>query len=139
MITISTDKTKLQIEVIHQFITNSYWGKGRTIEQVKATINNCMCFGVYKDSQQIGFGRVATDYVVFAYVMDIFILPQHRGNGYSKKLMETIIHASELKECKTWMLKTSDAHGLYKQFEFTELQNPDKVMERLLQKDSLKN
>jgi len=132
MITISSDPSKLQVEVIHQFITNSYWGKGRTKAQVQTTIDNCLCFGVYLNKQQIGFGRVVTDYAVFAYLMDVFILPEYRGNGYSKQLMEAIVNAKEIKDCKTWMLKTSDAHGLYKQFGFTELNNPDIVMERLL-------
>ena len=132
MMTISSDPSKLQVEVIHQFITNSYWGKGRTKAQVQTTIDNCLCFGVYLNKQQIGFGRVVTDYAVFAYLMDVFILPEYRGNGYSKQLMEAIVNAKEIKDCKTWMLKTSDAHGLYKQFGFTELNNPDIVMERLL-------
>ena len=99
---------------------------------MQTTIDTSLCFGVYVNEQQIGFGRVATDYAVFAYLMDVFILPTHKGKGYSKQLMEAIINAEELKECKTWMLKTSDAHGLYKQFGFTELKNPDIVMERLL-------
>tara|TARA_R110002124_G_scaffold251256_1_gene416484 strand:+ start:1153 stop:1551 length:399 start_codon:yes stop_codon:yes gene_type:complete len=132
MMTISTDKSKLQIDVIYQFLTNSYWAKERTKKQVQTTIDTSLCFGVYVNEQQIGFGRVATDYAVFAYLMDVFILPTHKGKGYSKQLMEAIINAEELKECKTWMLKTSDAHGLYKQFGFTELKNPDIVMERLL-------
>ena len=135
MISISTDTSKPDIEVIHQFITNSYWGKGRTIEQVQTTIDNCLCFGVYLNNKQIGFGRVATDYTVFAYLMDVFILPEFRGNGYSKQLMKAIVEAEELKDCKTWMLKTSDAHGLYKQFGFTELHNSAIVMERLLSND----
>lgn len=132
MITISTDKSKLQIEVIYPFITNSYWGKGRTISQVQTTIDTCLCFGMYINEQQIGFGRVATDYTVFAYLMDLFILPKYRGQGYSKQLMKAIINAEELKTCKTWMLKTSDAHELYKKFGFTELHNPSIVMERLI-------
>ncbi len=132
MITISTDKSKLQIALIHQFITNSYWGKGRTLAQVQTTIDNCLCFGVYKDEEQIGFARVATDYAVFAYLMDVFVLPEHRGNGYAKELMEAVVSAKELKDCKTWMLKTSDAHGLYKQVGFTSLYNADLLMERLL-------
>ncbi len=132
MITISTDKSKLQIEVIYQFLANTYWAKGRTLEQVQTTIDNCLCFGVYIDDKQIGFGRVATDYAVFAYLMDIFILPEHQGKGYSKQLMEAIVNASELKDCSTWMLKTSDAHGLYQQFGFTELHNPVIVMEKLV-------
>ena len=131
-ITISTDKSKLQVAMIHQFLTNSYWAKGRTIEQVQTTIDNCLCFGVYIDDEQIGFGRIATDYAVFAYLMDIFILPEYQGEGYSKQLMKEIVNATELKDCRTWMLKTSDAHGLYKQFGFTELHNPAFVMEKLV-------
>lgn len=132
MIVISTDKSKLNVKLIHQFLINTYWAKGRTLAQVQTTIDNCLCFGVYIDNNQIGFGRVATDYAVFAYVMDIFILPEYRGKGYSKELMETIVNANELKDCKTWMLKTADAHGLYKEFGFAELHNPDIVMEKLI-------
>jgi len=132
MITISTDKSKLQVPVIHQFLTNSYWAKGRTLAQVQTTIDNCLCFGLYKDDQQIGFGRIATDYAVFAYLMDLFVLPEHQGNGYAKQLMQAIVNANELKDCRTWMLKTFDAHGLYAQFGFTELDNSDIVMERIL-------
>ena len=132
MITISKDKSKLQIELVHQFLTQSYWAKGRTLAQVQTTIDNCLCFGVYENNAQIGFGRVATDYAVFAYIMDIFILPEHQGKGYSKQLMKAIVNAKELKDCKTWMLKTSDAHGLYQQFGFTALKKSDIVMERIL-------
>ncbi len=132
MITISKDKSKLQVAVIHQYLTNSYWAKGRTLAQVQTTIDNCLCFGLYKDDTQIGFGRIATDYAVFAYLMDLFILPEYQGKGYSKQLMEAIVNAKELKDCRTWMLKTFDAHGLYKQFGFTELKNSDIVMERIL-------
>jgi len=132
MITISTDKSKLKTALIHQFLTDSYWAKGRTFEQVQTTIDNSLCFGLYEDDKQIGFGRIATDYAVFAYVMDVFVLHEHRGKGYSKKLMEAMVNAEELQECKTWMLKTFDAHGLYKQFGFTELKNSNIVMERIV-------
>lgn len=132
MIRISTDKSELQIDIIHSFLTESYWAKGRTIEEVENTIKTCFCFGVYKNNKQIGFARVATDYTVFAYLMDVFILPKYRGLGYSKQLIDTIIKAKELQNCSTWMLKTKDAHGLYKQYGFTELKHPEKVMERIL-------
>lgn len=132
MIEISTDKSKLQIEVIHQFLTTSYWAKGRTIDEVRKTIEHCLCFGVYLEDKQIGFARIATDYTVFAYLMDVFILPEYRGNGYSKKLIQAIIEDSELQSCTVWMLKTADAHALYKQFGYTELKHPEKLMERLL-------
>jgi GNAT superfamily N-acetyltransferase len=132
MIEISTNKRKLQIDVIHQFLNTTYWAKGRTLEEVKETIKYSFCVGVYLDNKQIGFARVATDYTVFAYVMDVFILTKYRGNGYSKLLMRAINNEPSLKTCKVWMLKTSDAHELYKQYGYTELKNPDKVMERLL-------
>jgi len=132
MIEISTDKNRLQVEVIHDFLTTSYWAKGRTIEAVKTSIEHCLCFGVYLDNKQIGFARITTDYVVFAYVMDVFILPEYRGNGYSKQLMQAINEEPKLQACNVWMLKTYDAHSLYKQYGYTELKHPEKVMERLL-------
>ena len=128
MITISTDKEKLQIYVIHQFLTETYWAKGRTLEEVKKTIEHCLCFGMYLDGKQIGFARLATDYTVFAYLMDVFVLPEYRGKGYSKQLMKAINEEPQLQSCKVWMLKTSDAHKLYKQFGYTELKHPEKVM-----------
>ena len=132
MITISTDKNKLQIDMIHQFLTETYWAKGRTLDEVKKTIEHCLCFGVYLKEKQIGFARIATDYTVFAYLMDVFILPEYRGKGFSKQLMKAINEAPELQSCKVWMLKTSDAHNLYKQFGYSELKHPEKVMERIL-------
>lgn len=132
MIVISTDKSDLQVDVIHSFLTQSYWAKGRTIEEVKKTIEHNLCFGVYEEGKQIGFARICTDYVVFAYLMDVFILPEYSGKGYSKKLMDAIINEQELKSCTVWLLKTGDAHGLYEKFGFTALKHPEKLMERLL-------
>jgi len=132
MIEISTNKNKLQIDVIHQFLTETYWAKGRTIDQVKKYIEHCFCFGVYLNGKQIGFARIATDYTIFAYLMDVFVLPEHRGKGYSKQLMKAINEEPQLLSCNVWMLKTSDAHNLYKQFGYRELKHPKKVMERLL-------
>ncbi|WP_340154393.1 GNAT family N-acetyltransferase [uncultured Winogradskyella sp.] len=132
MIEISTDKSKLQVEVIHQFLTETYWAKGRTLDDVKISIENGLCFGVYIENKQIGFARIVTDYVIFAYVMDVFILPEYRKKGYSKQLMGAINLEPRLQKCKVWMLKTSDAHNLYKQFGYTELKKPEKLMERLL-------
>jgi GNAT superfamily N-acetyltransferase len=132
MIEISEDKSLLDIKMIHGFLTETYWAKGRTLEEVKTSIKHCLCYGVYLNNKQIGFARVATDYVVFAYLMDVFILSEYRGKGYSKQLMKTINEAPKLQSCKVWMLKTSDAHKLYHQFGYTELKHPEKVMERLL-------
>jgi GNAT superfamily N-acetyltransferase len=130
MIEISTDKNKLDINLIHQFLTTAYWSKGRTIEDVRKSINNSLCFGVYLDRKQIGFARIVTDYTIFTYLMDLFILPKHRGKGYSKKLIKAITEEPQLQSCKMWMLKTRDAHDLYKKFGYSELKNPEKIMER---------
>lgn len=130
MIKISTDKNKLDINLIHQFLTKAYWSEGRTIEEVRKSIKNSLCFGVYLNNKQIGFARIATDYTIFAYVMDVFILPEYRGKGYSKHLIKAINEEPKLQSCKTWILKTRDAHGLYKYFGYSELKHPEKFMER---------
>ena len=132
MINISTDNGRLDIDVIHQFLTNSYWAKGRTYGEVKRSIDNSLNFGVYLDNEQIGFARICTDYTVFVYLMDVFILKKHRGKGYFKELMQVIIEEPSLKTCKVWMLKTMDAHALYKRFSFTDVKHPERVMERIL-------
>jgi hypothetical protein len=89
MITVSTEKTKLNVPFIQYFLKDIYWAAGRTMEEVKTTIDSSFCFGIYLDEQQIGFARVITDYVVFAYMMDVFIDEKHRGNGYSSILIAT--------------------------------------------------
>ncbi len=132
MIEISTDKNRLDVEVIQSFLCNSYWGKGRSIEDVQLSIDSSLNFGVYQNGKQIGFARIVTDYLVFAMLLDVFILPEYRAKGYSKELMKTILEYSELEKVKTWMLKTKDAHGLYQQFEFAEPKYPEKIMERIL-------
>jgi GNAT superfamily N-acetyltransferase len=127
---ISTDKELLDIKLIHAVLKDMYWARGRTLEEVKTTIDHCLCFGVYEESKQIGFARVLTDYAVFAYLMDVFILPEFRGRGYAKALMKEIFNNQQLRNLK-WMLKTSDAHSLYEKFGFVVAQNPEKIMERL--------
>lgn len=129
MITISSDKNKLQIDVIHQFLTNTYWAKGRTLDEVKITIENSFCFGMYLNGNQIGFARVVSDTLVFAYLMDVFILPEHRGKGYSKQLLKAVIESKELKDCEMWRLKTADAQGLYKKFGFKSIDDVNRWME----------
>ncbi len=132
MIEISTDKNKLDIKMIHSFLTESYWGKGRTIDQVQKSIDNSLCFGVYLDNKQIGFARAVTDYTIYVYLMDVFIVPEAREKGYSKQLMKVILEEPTLQGCRDWTLKTKDAHGLYEQFGFTRAQHPKKIMERIL-------
>jgi GNAT superfamily N-acetyltransferase len=95
--------------VIHQFLTSSYWAKGRTLDEVKKTLEHSLCFGVYKGNEQVGFARILTDYTIYAYIMDVFILQERRRKGYSKQLMKAINEEPQLKSCKVWMLKTADA------------------------------
>jgi GNAT superfamily N-acetyltransferase len=132
MITISTDKTKLNVPFIQDFLKDIYWAAGRTIEEVQTTIDSSVCFGIYLNEVQIGFARVITDYVVFAYLMDVFIAEEHRGNGYSSILVDAMMKAPVLQEVKIWRLATSDAHFLYEKFGFKALAHPEKMMEKVI-------
>ena len=131
MISVSTDKTKLDIPFIQNFLKDVYWASGRTIEEVQTTIDSSFCFGIYLDEKQIGFCRVITDYVVFAYVMDVFIDENYRRNGYSSILINTMMTEPKLQQVKIWRLATTDAHFLYKKFGFTALAHPEKIMEKI--------
>lgn len=132
MITVSTDKNKLNVPFIQHFLKDIYWAAGRTIEEVQTTIDSSVCFGIYLDGNQIGFARVITDYVVFAYLMDVFITEEHRGKGYSSVLIKNMMEEPSLKEVKIWRLATSDAHFLYEKFGFTPLAHPEKMMEKVI-------
>lgn len=131
-IEISTDKNRLDINFINEFISNSYWAKGRTIETMQTCIDNSLNFGVYLQDRQVGFARVVTDFGQFAYIMDLFIEEKHRRKGYSKELMKYIIEFDKLKNVKVWRLATSDAHDLYKKFGFNALANPENLMELMI-------
>lgn len=130
-IEINTKKDRLDIDFIHEYITNSYWAKGRTISTMKTCIENSLNFGIYLKNKQIGYGRLVTDYAQFAYIMDLFIDPKYRGRGYSKQLMKYIMELNGLSDVKVWRLATMDAHGLYEQFGFRQIENPEKLMEFL--------
>jgi GNAT superfamily N-acetyltransferase len=130
MVLISTDKSRLDIELIHNYLSNeSYWAKDRSIAKVKLSIENSICFGVYLDEAQIGFARVVTDYAVFAWILDVFILKDFQGRGYGKKLMNTIMTQNNLQNLLRWGLGTDDAHGLYEQYGFKPLRKPQNMME----------
>lgn len=131
MITVSTDKSKLDVPFIQNFLKDVYWAAGRTMEEVKITIDSSFCFGIYLEDKQIGFCRVITDYVVFAYVMDVFIIDEHRRKGYSSILINAMMTEPELQQVKIWRLATSDAHFLYKKFGFNSLAHPEKMMEKI--------
>jgi GNAT superfamily N-acetyltransferase len=131
-ITVSTDKNKLNVPFIQNFLKDTYWAKDRTIEVVQISIDNSLCFGIYLNDEQIGFGRVITDLVSIAYLMDVFIIEEHRGKGYSTILIDAMMTEPKLQQIKIWGLATLDAHFLYKKFGFNEVLNPEKLMERII-------
>jgi GNAT superfamily N-acetyltransferase len=126
---ISTDPERLDLDVIHGFLTESYWAKGVPREVVARSIENALCFGIYSDGKQVGFARVISDYATYAYIGDVFVLESYRGRGLSKWLMECIMQHPRLQGLRRWSLVTGDAHGLYSQFGFTPLQSPELWME----------
>ncbi len=127
---ISTDKSRLQIDVIQRFLAeDSYWAQERTLAQTEKAIENSICFGVYAEERQIGFARVVSDCATFAYIGDVFILDEFRGKGLSKKLMQAMLAHPDLQNLRRWILATKDAHGLYEQFGFHNLKFPERWME----------
>ena len=128
---ISTDKQKLDIESIHNFLTyESGWSNGIPIEKVEKSIDNSLNFGVYLGQKLIGYARVISDFSTIAYLGDIFILTEYRGLGLSKWLMETIMDHKELQGLRRWILLTSTAEWLYEKYGFTKLPKPEIYMEK---------
>ncbi len=127
---VSTGKSRLDIDLIHKFLSNeSYWAKNIPRDVLERSIDNSICFGAYEGREQAGFARVITDYAVFAYVADVFVLPAHRGRGVSKLIMQAIREHPDLQRLRRWHLVTRDAHALYRQFGFRDLENPARHME----------
>ena len=129
---ISTDPSRLDLEVIHGFLNTSYWAQGRTRETVERALRNSICFGIYSQGRQAGFGRIVTDRAVFAYLADIFVLPEYRGHGLGKMLVRAMLDHPDIRGLPAVLLRTRDAHGLYAQFGFTALGFPDRHMEKLI-------
>jgi GNAT superfamily N-acetyltransferase len=127
---ISTEKTRLDTDLIYSFLTRSYWAAGRPVEVIARSIENSLAFGVYRNNRQVGFARVITDYATFAWVADVFILEEFRGQGLAKWLMEVIVSHPELQGFRRWVLATKDAHELYRKYGFGELKQPARWMER---------
>jgi Acetyltransferases len=128
---ISTDRDRLDVAVIHAFLTQSYWSPGIQRSVVERAMDNSLCFGLYHGAEQVGFARVVTDKATFAYLADVFVLETHRGQGLSKWLIQVIQEHRELQGLRRFMLATRDAHNLYKKFGFGELANPARMMEIL--------
>jgi GNAT superfamily N-acetyltransferase len=128
-ITVSTDPALLDLDVIHGFLSRSYWAAGIPREIVDRALRHSLCFGAFEDGRQVGFARVISDYATYAYVSDVFALESHRGRGVGKCLMAAIVAHPELQGLRRWSLATRDAHGLYRQFGFREPRHPERLME----------
>lgn len=130
-IVVTTDRSRLDLDVIHGFLTTSYWAPGIPRETVARAMEHSLCFGAFDGDRQVGFARVISDRATFAYVSDVFALESHRGRGGGKSLMATIMAHPELQGLRRWTLATRDAHGLYRQFGFGAPAQPDRQMEVL--------
>ncbi len=126
--TISTDSARLDIPLIHTFLRESYWARNIPLSIVERSIRNSLCFGAFIGDQQIAFARVITDYATFGYLADVFVLPEYRGRGVSKKLIAAIRAHPDLQGLRRLVLATQDAHGLYAQFGFQPLVHPEYFM-----------
>ena len=130
--TISTDRARLDVAAIHEFLsTRSYWAQGRSFEMVRRAVENSLPFGVYKDGRQIGFARVVTDCATFAWLADVYVLDEFRGEGLGKWLVEVILSHPELQNFRRWILGTRDAHELYRRFGFREVEQPQFYMHKI--------
>lgn len=125
----SDDPNKIDVAALHQYLsTESYWAQGIPLETVKTSVENSLCFGIYKDKQQIGFARWITDKATFAYLADVYVLEAFRGQGLSKKLMSLMLFHPDLQGLRRYMLNTLDAHELYAQYGFKAIEHVDRLM-----------
>ncbi len=127
---ISTDPALLDLDVICAFLSRSYWANGRPRQRIEASLQHSLVFGVYDGRRQVGMARIVTDYATFAWLCDVFIDEAYRGKGIGKWLMATIVAHPDLQGLKRMLLVTQDAHGLYRQYGFIPLANPEGWMER---------
>lgn len=125
----SDDRNLVDIKAVHHYLsTQSYWAKNIPFDIVKKSIENALCFGIYKDQQQVGFARWVTDKATFAYLCDVYVEEAYRGLGLSKKLMSFMLFHPDLQGLRRYHLATLDAHGLYEQFGFKSIENPERHM-----------
>lgn len=129
--TIDTDPRRLDVQVIHRFLNEqSTWARGIPVATLRTALEHSLCFGGYLGDAQVAFARVISDYATFANLVDVFVLPEHRGNGYSKRLLQAVISHARLQGLRRFTLATTDAHTLYAQFGFQPLARPHTLMER---------
>ena len=126
---ISTDPDRLDIQAVHAYLTRSYWAEGIPIQTVAKSIPGSLCFGLFDEARQIGFARVITDRVTFAYLCDVYVLPDYRGQCLGRWLMEAVCSHPDLQGLRRFVLVTRDAHGLYEKFGFTPVKDSARYME----------
>ena len=130
---ISTAVEDQDVDLIHRFLSEeSAWAQGIPVETVRESIEHSLNFGGFLGSSQVAFARVVSDYATFAYLVDVFVLQEHRGNGYSAALMSAIVGHPRLQGLRRFMLATSSAHGLYEKFGFTSPVKPQSLMEKFV-------
>ena len=127
--TVSTDPDRLDVDAIHAFLSTSYWAEGIPREIVAKALRNSLCFGLYEGERQAGLARVVSDFATYAYLCDVYVLPELRGRGLAKWLMECVLDHPELAGLRRFGLVTRDAHELYRPFGFSALAHPDNHME----------
>jgi GNAT superfamily N-acetyltransferase len=128
---VDTDKARLDLGLVHRFLAGTHWARGIPLAVLQRAIENSLCFGLYRDGRQIGFARVVTDHATFAYLADVFVLPEERNAGLGQFLIERILAHPELQGLRRWLLGTSKAHNLYNRCGFTEPPAPFRFLERL--------
>jgi GNAT superfamily N-acetyltransferase len=130
---ITTDKSKMQLEAVHKWLSeSSYWAKNTPFDLVETAFNHSFCIAILKDGEQVGYARLFSDYATFGYLADVYVKEEHRGIGLSKKMMEILMNLDWVKRLRRIMLATQDAQGLYRQFGFTELPNPERFMVNII-------
>jgi len=128
---VSTDASRLDIDFIHRFLSeHGYWAMGIPRSLLSKAIANSLNFGLFLGDEQVGFARAITDCATFAYVADVFVDGAHRGKGLGKLLIDAVTSYPDMNGLRRLMLGTDDAHGLYRNFGFTELEAPERWMER---------
>jgi GNAT superfamily N-acetyltransferase len=129
-VTVSTDRDRLDLVIVHEFLTTAYWSPGVSAETVRRSIEHSIPFGVFERNRQIGFARVISDQTTFAYLADVFVVPESRGKGLARFLLECILAHPDLQQVRRWALFTRDAHGLYERVGFERGQMLDRLMIR---------
>jgi GNAT superfamily N-acetyltransferase len=128
---IDTDRIRLNLRVVHGFLTASHWARGIPMAVLQRAIRRSLPFGLYKEGEQVGFARVVTDHATFAYIADVFVLETERGRGLGRWLVESVLGHPDLQGLRRWVLGTRDAHGLYRKTGFAEPPAPFEFLERL--------